>query len=174
MSEGEEKGGQRGKGIGCRVSVSAAIAILESEWQEMQPGRYQTMWEDEEDAAWMNGFRHAIEFLREKSMTKFEITCFPHGSSKAKLWIEVDSSEEVEDACVRLAGLCFNAFPQLCLGNDLFRLSIDRVITVDERTGEEGIAETEYRLVQLKHPESASSWTKVSGMQWLELLEAAT
>jgi hypothetical protein len=42
-----------------------AIDILRREWDRLQPSRYKTLVEDETDAAWMMGFGHAIEILRE-------------------------------------------------------------------------------------------------------------
>lgn len=43
-----------------------AIETLEAQWEEMQPGRYQTLTESDEDAAWMRGFSHAIDMLKNK------------------------------------------------------------------------------------------------------------
>lgn len=41
------------------------LEILEAKWKEMQPGRYLTTIEHEEDAAWMNGFQFAVDYLKE-------------------------------------------------------------------------------------------------------------
>jgi hypothetical protein len=45
---------------------SSSVEVLEAKWSEMQPGRYQTVIEHEEDAAWMNGFRFAVDYLKEQ------------------------------------------------------------------------------------------------------------
>lgn len=43
---------------------AGAIALLKREWEKLQPGRYQTMLEDEVDASWYGALQHAIDVLK--------------------------------------------------------------------------------------------------------------
>ena len=48
------------------MSNKFAIDALKAEWDRMQPGRYRTMTESDEDEAWLRGFDYAIDFLIKK------------------------------------------------------------------------------------------------------------
>lgn len=46
------------------TDCSSALQILLEEWHRMQPGRYRTLTESDEDHAFYVGFNHAIEVLK--------------------------------------------------------------------------------------------------------------